>query len=55
VQFHNHLSNSVLWSVVPNSWCYHAPRLALQPVLVWWALFCSGIINWPFGKASKGE
>jgi uncharacterized membrane protein len=36
---------------VPNSWWYHAPRLALQPVLVWWALFCSGAIDWPFGKA----
>jgi uncharacterized membrane protein len=36
---------------VPNSWWYHAPRLALQPVLVWWALFCSNAINWPFGKA----
>ena len=28
-------------------WGYHAPRLALQPVLVWWALFCSGVIDWP--------
>ena len=29
-------------------WGYHAPRLAFQPVLVWWALFCSGVIDWPF-------
>jgi uncharacterized membrane protein len=35
---------------VPSSWWYHAPRLAAQPVLVWWALFCSGVIDWPFGK-----
>ena len=35
---------------VPNSWWYHGPRLALQPVLVWWALFCSDVINWPFGN-----
>jgi len=34
---------------VPSSWAYHAPRLALQPVLVWWALFCSGWTRWPFG------
>ena len=27
----------------PQSWWYHGPRLALQPVLVWWALYCSGI------------
>lgn len=24
-------------------WWYHAPRLALQPVLVWWALWCGGV------------
>ena len=29
-------------------WWYHAPRLALQPVLVWWALYCSGVAHWPF-------
>ncbi len=23
-------------------WWYHAPRLALQPVLVWAAIYCSG-------------
>jgi uncharacterized membrane protein len=34
---------------VPNSWWYHGPRLALQPVLVWWALFSSSVIDWPFG------
>ena len=33
---------------LPSSWWYHAPRLAFQPVLVWWALWCSGAIDWPF-------
>jgi uncharacterized membrane protein len=32
---------------IPDSWWYHGPRLALQPVLVWWALFCSNVIDWP--------
>ena len=32
---------------IANSWLYHGPRLAFQPVLVWWALFCAGIIDWP--------
>jgi len=32
-------------------WGYHVPRLLFQPVLVWWALFCSGVIDWPFGTA----
>lgn len=28
-------------------WPYHAPRLAFQPVFVWWALFAGGVIDWP--------
>ena len=29
-------------------WWYHAPRLAFQPVLVWWALFAGEVLRWPF-------
>lgn len=29
-------------------WWYHAPRLAFQPVLVWWALFAGDVLSWPF-------
>jgi uncharacterized membrane protein len=32
---------------VTASWWYHGPRLAFQPVLVWWALFAGGVIDWP--------
>jgi uncharacterized membrane protein len=35
---------------ITSSWLYHAPRLAFQPVLVWWALFAAGIIDWPWRK-----
>ncbi len=31
-------------------WWYHAPRLLLQPVLVWWALFAGEIVDWPFRR-----
>lgn len=31
-------------------WWYHGPRLALQPVLVWWALFAGGVVTWPFAR-----
>ena len=31
-------------------WWYHAPRLAFQPVLVWWALFAGELVDWPFGR-----
>jgi uncharacterized membrane protein len=32
---------------------YHAPRLALQPVVVWWALFAGGLTAWPFGRKTR--
>lgn len=34
-------------------WWYHIPRLAFQPVIVWWGLFAGEIISWPFGKAPR--
>lgn len=36
------------------SWWYHAPRLALQPVLVWWALYAGGVVDWPFADRLSG-
>jgi len=45
-----------LWHIavppIPDTWWYHAPRLAFQPVLIWWALFCSGAIDWPWRRPS---
>jgi uncharacterized membrane protein len=35
---------------LPSSWWYHGPRLALQPVIVWWALYCGQVISWPLGR-----
>ncbi len=35
---------------VQLGWWYHAPRLALQPVIVWWALFAGEITLWPFRR-----
>jgi len=37
---------------IPDTWWYHGPRLAFQPVLIWWALFCSGVIDWPWRGGS---
>jgi uncharacterized membrane protein len=33
-----------------TSWLYHGPRLAFQPVLVWWALYSAGLIDWPWRR-----
>ncbi|GLS43830.1 DoxX family protein [Methylobacterium brachythecii] len=38
---------------IPDSWWYHGPRLALQPIIVWWALFAAHVIDWPFGKPPR--
>jgi uncharacterized membrane protein len=40
-----------IWS----SWWYHAPRLAFQPVIVWWALFSACVIDWPWTKKSESR
>ena len=45
-----HALEGVQVAALPSSWWYHAPRLLAQPVLVWWALFCSGVIDWPVRK-----
>jgi uncharacterized membrane protein len=36
---------------LPESWWYHGPRIAFQPVLVWWALFAGAVVDWPFRNA----
>lgn len=33
---------------IPDSWWYHGPRLAFQPVLIWAAPYAGGLIDWPF-------
>jgi uncharacterized membrane protein len=33
---------------------YHVPRLPLQPVAIWWALYAGLVIDWPWRRlASK--
>ena len=34
---------------------YHAPRLALQPLIVWWALFAGQVTGWPFARYSPAS
>ncbi len=43
-----HAIDGVDLPFIANSWLYHGPRLLFQPVLVWWALYCAGIIDWPW-------
>lgn len=34
-------------------WGYNTLRLAAQPVLIWWTLFCCRILDWPFAGLSR--
>ena len=40
---------------IPDSWWYHGPRLAMQPVIVWAALFSAGVIDWPFAGGRRRD
>ena len=46
----HHALGAVEVGSLPSSWWYHGPRLAFQPVFVWWALFAGGVIDWPFRR-----
>ncbi|MCL6250516.1 DoxX family protein [Altererythrobacter sp. KTW20L] len=32
---------------------YHVPRMAAQPLLIWLALWCSGVTGWPFRRRPR--
>lgn len=46
----NHAMNSIALGGTTLSWWYHGPRLALQPVIVWWALWAAQVTDWPFRR-----
>ena len=43
-----HAVDGVVLHYIPDSWFYHGPRLALQPVIMWWSLYAAGVIDWPW-------
>ena len=50
----NHAVNDIAIGGTHLSWWYHGPRLALQPVIIWWALWASGVVDWPFRRRKAG-
>lgn len=34
---------------------YHGPRMVAQPIIVWWALWASGAIDWPFARRADAS
>ncbi len=51
----HHAFNNVDVPSLPSSWWYHAPRLAFQPVFVWWALFAGAVVDWPFRRSQTND
>lgn len=50
----NHAVNDIAVDGETMSWWYHGPRLALQPVFIWLALWVGEVIDWPLGKPRAG-
>jgi uncharacterized membrane protein len=48
----NHAINDITIGEANLGWWYHGPRLALQPVIIWLALWVGGATDWPFRKIS---
>ncbi len=46
----HHAINNIAVNGETLSWWYHGPRLAFQPIAIWWALWVSETIEWPFRK-----
>jgi uncharacterized membrane protein len=46
----NHALNNIPMGGETQSWWYHGPRLAFQPVFIWAALWASEVIHWPFAR-----
>jgi len=48
-----HAIDGIQIPYITNGWLYHGPRLAFQPVLVWWALYGAEVIDWPWRQRSR--
>ena len=46
----NHAVNGIALDGTSLSWWYHGPRLAFQPIFIWWALVAGGVTSWPFRR-----
>ncbi|HUD90554.1 DoxX family protein [Sphingobium sp.] len=46
----NHALNDIPINGMHLGWGYHGPRLALQPLIIWWGLWAGGITDWPIRR-----
>jgi uncharacterized membrane protein len=45
-----HALEGIVLPPIPDTWWYHAPRLALQPIIAWLCLYAARVIGWPFSR-----
>ena len=48
----NHALNDIAIGGRDLSWWYHGPRLVMQPVIIWLALWVGHVTDWPFLKSN---
>lgn len=48
-----HAFGEIALAPLTSSWWYHGPRLAFQPVIIWWALYATGVIDWPWRRSAS--
>ena len=46
----NHAVNDIAVGGRTLPWAYHGPRLLLQPVIIWWALWAGSVTDWPLRR-----
>ncbi len=51
----HHALASIAIGGVRLGWWYHAPRLLMQPVIVWWALYAGAVVDWPFNAKGRPD
>jgi uncharacterized membrane protein len=50
-----HAFDGIEMPYIGNSWWYHGPRLALQPVIMWWALYAGEVTDWPWRATARAN
>ncbi len=45
-----HAFEDIVLPPIPDKWWYHAPRLALQPVIAWFCLYAARVVDWPLER-----
>lgn len=49
----HHAVNAIPLGGVALGWGYHEPRLMLQPVIIWWALWAGEVTDWPWKAKAR--